>query len=394
MSRFIIHHIKQLKRQWITLPFLLFFPIILVGAVALLFYSWIQPVTETPLTIAIVDNDQSEETVLLSTLLTDSNTLAEHISMIQLTTDEAKTQLAQQKIIGYLSLPTNFTETLYNGERTNIAITADPAHQNEILLLKQVVDRIANYMNLAQANLLLINETAHALHYTDETRISLIKTHLLSYFTRFFAKEQFMPHEEVENIATANPVNYYMLSVIFSLLIIWIFLLQQWLLKETPQSITWRLRLYNVGLIKPLLAKGALCLLIPLPLATLFIYIMRAYAQLYWLPSDYVKIFVLLLCVTLIFCCHLLCIELLCQPKRAMPLQLVYTLYIIISSGAILPSAYLPIRMPSYSQQAFEQLSQVILYERTYAEFLPLLSTLLVSIFLGFMLLKWKERTL
>lgn len=81
MLLFITNNIKQLKRQWLSLPLLLLFPFILVGIIALLLFLTLTPSAKAPIIVGVVDENQSEETKLLTTLLTEAPVIAEHISM-------------------------------------------------------------------------------------------------------------------------------------------------------------------------------------------------------------------------------------------------------------------------------------------------------------------------
>ena len=394
MLLFITNNIKQLKRQWLSLPLLLLFPFILVGIIALLLFLTLTPSTKAPIIVGVVDENQSEETKLLTTLLTEAPVIAEHISMRAITREEAEAQLIANAIRSYIIFPANFTQTLYEGEPATLTIMADANYKQDAALVKQVSDTIANYINYAQANLFIINETAHQMKLADKERQALIQQQFKSYFMLLLSREQFITTKKVENIATAKPLYYYALSIIFSTMLLWLLLLNQRLVQETPVSINARMRMFGVGIAKPLIARLVLASAITFFLSLFLVVSAKLASDLYWLPSDYLRIAILLAITLSIYACHLAIIEaLFTSAKFSLLAQVTYTVFIILCSGALLPSTYLPFTLHWFTTEAFAQLVVIILYERLYTNYIPLLLSLVSSVVVCTALLYRRERT-
>lgn len=393
MLLFINNNLKQLKRQWLSLPLLLLFPFLLVGIIALLLFIALTPSAKAPVTIGIVDENQSEETKLLTNLLVDAPVIAEHISMKLVTREQAEEQLTNDIIRSYMIFPTNFTQTLYEGEPATLTIIANPAYKQDAALVKQVSDTIASYMNYAQANLSMINDTAHAMQMADDARRSLIQREFTAYFMLLFSREQFISTTTIENIATAKPLYYYATSIVFITALLWLLLLNQRLVNETPNSLQTRMRMFGVGITKPLLAR----LLVATSLAVVLSFgssiLAKLNSDLYWLPIDYVRVLLVLTLTLFIYASHLAILELMLpSTKLTLLAQVAYTLLIIAMSGALLPSSYLPFTLPFFTTEAFTQLVALILYERLYTNYLPLLLTLGISLAVCSVLLYRRER--
>lgn len=248
-------------------------------------------------------------------------------------------------------------------------------------------------MNYAQANLSIINDTAHAIKMADTERRALIQREFTAYFMLLFSREQFISTTTIENMATAKPLYYYATSIVFITALLWLLLVNQRLVKETPNSLQTRMRMFGVGITKPLLAR----LLVATSLAVLLSFTVSVLAklssELYWLPIDYIRVLLLLTLTLFIYASHLAILELvLPSTKLTLLAQVAYTLLIIAMSGALLPSSYLPFTLPFFTTEAFTQLVALILYERLYTNYLPLLLTLGISLAVCSVLLYRRER--
>ncbi len=107
---------KQLKKKWATLLLLFLFPIVLIGSLLLLVAGLLLPEEDSPIRVALVDEDRTQETILFSGLLEETASDNQFIQIMSITKDNAEKLMAQNEISSYFIFPSGFTEDLYEGE--------------------------------------------------------------------------------------------------------------------------------------------------------------------------------------------------------------------------------------------------------------------------------------
>src|SRR5690606_20316746 len=92
------------------------FPLILIGMLVGLAAGLIIPVEDSPIRVALVDEDQTKESKLISTLLTETANGQSYIEIFPASGEEAERLIARNEISTSFSLPKDFTDDLYEGE--------------------------------------------------------------------------------------------------------------------------------------------------------------------------------------------------------------------------------------------------------------------------------------
>src|SRR5690625_3918745 len=95
---FLTIYIEQLKRKWKLLPLLLFFPFVLIGIIIVLLITAFDPDEQDPIILAVVDEDKSTETTMITEVLEDSSQLGDYIEVLLLDRDEAFTELQENRV--------------------------------------------------------------------------------------------------------------------------------------------------------------------------------------------------------------------------------------------------------------------------------------------------------
>lgn len=378
---------KQMRKQWLALPFILLFPLFLLAITAYLVFAIITPNTDEPIHIAIVDEDKSEETTLLTMLLSEGEALG-NIKAQPLSQKKASEQLQANELAAYLVFPKHFTGKLYNGERAKITIVGNSNFTAEAMLVSEFTTAITDYINTAQANLLVINRYAKTTAMPKAERQEMLFSEFQRYFTFILAKGIYMKNNVVENPATAQPILYYAIGITLALYIIWLFLLYQFFQHENPSAIQLRMRLYGIRLWQPLLARGILALLIAWLLISASILLAEPFSSFAIIASDKLKILFILALVGLHSVANLITLEVLIHNKKMIMLaQTLYCLAIILLSGAIIPINYLPSLLAKlasllFSAMAFSNFLDMLFLDKLFINTTPLLISTMLSLVL------------
>lgn len=163
-----IYHSFLLKKWYLLLyVFLLFISLILVvGFVAN------NSMQDKGLTIGLVDQDQTKETEMILATVGDGQKLAEDFSLKPLTDKEAKTQLGNHEVDGYIVFEKGMTESFYaNGELPIRVFTYDEKSMQS-LTINQLAESVYSRLMLSEGGILTyakINKAA-----TDDELVKMM----------------------------------------------------------------------------------------------------------------------------------------------------------------------------------------------------------------------------
>jgi len=110
---FIQQYTKQLRKKWATLLLLFLFPIVLIGLLLGLVVGLLVPDAQTPIQVALVDEDDTKESRLFTGLLEETAMDGSYIQIITLSKEQAQRLMMQNEISTYFSFPEGFTADLY-----------------------------------------------------------------------------------------------------------------------------------------------------------------------------------------------------------------------------------------------------------------------------------------
>ncbi|RDW16295.1 ABC transporter permease [Oceanobacillus arenosus] len=388
----------QLKRKWLPLPLLFIFPLLLVGIIAALVITIVLPEENDPIRIGLVDLDKSDETKLVTSLMEESSAISTFIQLHSMTEIQAKIAIENDAISSYLVFPEGFTDSLYTGESVQLPIVGNPNRKIDSFLIQEIIKSVTRHIRSSQANILTINEYAKQLGMDDDTRNELVFEQFKEFVFYTLGSNQILNEKELTNIATSSPIHYFSLAAWFIVLTIWLLTIYRFLSNESPLRMKQRMKLYGVTELQQILAKGFVTLITAVFFAAITFIWLQLFLSFELILEDYVRIIGLLLLYCIAFLIGMAIIEtIISAPKVSLFIQLLFTLAILACSGAILPAIYLPLQLQefigySFSYQAFSWISDIILNGRMYADFIPLLLTMLAGYFILLGISMWKER--
>jgi len=246
---------KQLKKKWATLLLLFLFPIILIGSLLLLVAGLLLPEEDSPIRVALVDEDRTQETILFSGLLEETAMDNQFIQIVSITKGNAEKLIAQNEISSYFIFPSGFTEDLYEGQSVIVPIVGNPARPTDSFIVKELVESMMRYISVAQSTILTINEYAKKTDMAKEERQEMMFQQFMDFSLYTLGKDKLLDEEIITNIATSSPTHYYILSGWFITISLWLFAIYTVLGKEEHSSMLIRMKLFGVTIWQRILAR-------------------------------------------------------------------------------------------------------------------------------------------
>lgn len=398
ITLFIKNNLVQLKRQWLTLSLLLLFPIILIGLSIFLIATYLLPTEENPLEIGLVDLDKSEETQLVTDLLENESSVGQVIKIRNLEKNQAEKAVEENELSSYIIFSDNFIANLYEGVSVEIEVKGNKKRKAESEITKELIDSVMRHINTSQANILLLNERAKELSMPPEER----QEYLFSQFTSFLlyttGKDKALSKEKLTQHQTTSPFEYYLVAIWFIVLVVWLFIIYNFLYRGTPRRLETRINLYGVTKFQQIMARFSVTLVITLLLSGSVFLIITNQLNFDFAAENYFRMLGLITTMSFIYLLMLALLELLFKSDYVRLFsQLIITIILIGLSGALIPVIYFPIKVQSYLEylpfnQTFYWLQEVIFNERFYVEYKLLLVLVSVLFIVFACFAKWKER--
>lgn len=374
-----------MKKKWATL-LLFLFPIVFISLLLGLAVGLILPVENEPIRVVLVDEDQTKESSLITTLLEEVGGQQEFIQIVSLPIEDAEALMEQDVISAYFSLPNGFTENLYAGKSVTLPIVGNPTKKVDSYIVKEMIESMTRLIATAQANILTIHAYAKEMDMTKEEREEMLLHQFIDFTFFTLGKDKILDEEVLQNIATDSPQYYYVVSGLFILLTIWLLAFYIVMGKEEQQGMYIRMKLLGVKIGQRVFAQISISLVSVLLLTALIYIVLNLWMPFDLYPLDYARIGLFVLLYTLSFLIGIACIDLWIKSRKMMLLlQSAFTFLIIFSSGALIPTLYFPQMVQPilpyfFSYETMGWLIDIMLKERNYADFTYMAIYLMVSI--------------
>ncbi len=369
---------KQLQKKWKSLLLLFVFPVFLVSIVAFIIVTFISPTSDSSINVAIVDEDDTEETRMIRSFLQTSFSQDGYIELIVMPQEEALKKIEENQIVAYIKLPKTFTDSMYQGAPLTVPIVGNSKRPSESYIVKELVESLTKYIESAQANILTVYDYARKTEMSD----SDFQTYRYNAFIEFtlftLAKDQLVKEEVITNIATSSPANYFALSGWFIAISIWFFGFYELLKREEHPAILHRLHLFGVTPWQYSISRIIVSMICSILLAMISFTILMRVLDIQLYGIDYLRIFQYVFLYGLLLVVGLTIIEVWIKSmKLSLLLQILFLLIVMITSGSIFPSIYLPMSIQQFlplifSNEVFSWMVDIVLEERNYAEFASL----------------------
>lgn len=398
MLFFVKQYNKQLlKRKWATL-LLFLFPICLIGLLLILIAGLIIPVENEPIRVVLVDEDETKESSLLTSLLEETAPDNQFIQIDAMSKEHAESLMETNVISAYFLFPTGFTADLYEGNSVTIPIVGNPSKPTESYVVKELVESMSRLLATAQANILTINEFAKKIDMPIEEREEMLLHQFMDFTFYTLGKNKLLDEEVINNVVTSSPKHYYLLAGWFTLLSIWLLAFYTIAGKEEHEGMLVRMRLFGVTMWQRTFARILVALGGALLLAVLTFIAIEQFVHFDLFMLDYLRFALFTLLYALLFLIGIAVIDVLISSRKMMLLsQSLFTFIIIFASGAIIPTLYFPqsvqFLLPYiFSYESMNWMIDIILEERNYANYTFMVIATIIGMFILWLSSISKER--
>lgn len=387
-----------MQRKWLSLPFLLLLPIVLVGLIVTILLTFFIQEDQAAMQIGIVDKDQSEETKLIGSLIEESSQLSSFMQLHIMSENNANLQIETDEISSYIVFPEGFTESLYTGVPVDLSIVGNPQRQFESYMIAELLDSVIRQIRDSQANILTLNHYAKELGLDDEERNDFVFEQFKEFVFYTLGRETIMEDREVINHATASPLHYFSLSSWFIITSFWLLIIYLLFTNEEKPVIKNRIKLYGVTDLQQITAKLLVTFTFVSVLSILTFLGLNQLMEFNLTAENFIRIVTTSFLHNLSLIILLAIIEVLVlQVKLRILIQSTITAVLLLLSGAIIPTIYFPIWIQDilgyiFSSEAFFWLTEVILNQRFYVDYIPLTLITLALLFILIAVTIVKER--
>src|SRR5699024_1533289 len=279
-----------------------------------------------------------------------------------------------------------------------LPLIGNPQKPTESYIINELLDSVTRHIRYSQANILTINEYMKELPIEKERRNDILFEEFKSFFFYTLGKDKIINEKEIANQATSQTKNYYGIAFWFIIITIWLFLIYQFFIQEESERMIQRMRLYGVTQLQQHIARILATLLISGVLSIMLFVIIGNLLNWELYMEDYRRIFLISILYGHLFLLLLSCLQTLFSDRRFSLLsQSIFTVGLILLSGAIIPTIYFPLSLQNYlpyvfTNEAFQWLIEIIINNRFYADYLPLVFMNAIGMLLLLGVSVWKER--
>lgn len=316
-----IYHSFLLKKWYVLLYVLALIGLILA---ALLWFNTHQQ-KETILQLGIVDQDQTTETNMILQVVGKGEDFSTQFKLKPFTNEEAKKALENHTIDGYIVLKEGMTKAFYkNGELPIHVYTYDETSVQSIVI-QQLADSVYSRLMLAESGILTFAEFQKKA--TDEEFVSMMIRLLVTGLDRQGAFE-------VEEVKTYQLSTYVLVSAYFLSILIVYWTVSTLLHMNTSQALRQRLRLYPFVQERLILSRGLFATIV----TVLFSIIMTICIVPFTAFEAYNSLY--LITTLLSYILSLFFLFTLCEWVRFSIGKWLILLYLLVFSGAVIPTLY------------------------------------------------------
>ena len=394
---FIANDISRLKRKWLTLPLILFSPVIFTGLIIWMVSSLLSFDEADKMSVGLVNLDDSDETAMIVSALAGSADVADGLEITEVSETDAKQMIENNTLVSYIIFPGKFTEKMMQGESSELIVVGNPDMQLESYVISSIIDTVVRHIRNSQANILTINHYAREFGMTDEARQDLIFGEFVSQFIQVLSSDTLMDeHQTAQNISAGNM--YFIVNGLFIIMTVWVYMLYIALMRDVGSNLEDRMKIFGVTYLAQGLAKVLAIGTIITAAAALLTYGILTLGGIELEPENLLRLLVLIGLYIFTTVIIMIIIDwLLPSFKISMVLQLGVLLLILLFAGSIIPRIYFPIYMDTvfdyiYSYQGLSWMEEIILNGRFTMEIDIMIVTLVIAAALLFVLSVLKER--
>ncbi|GIO21733.1 hypothetical protein J11TS1_03140 [Oceanobacillus sp. J11TS1] len=351
-----------------------------------------------PIQLGLVDLDKSAETEMMVQLLEQSSGFIDFLEVNELSEEEAIQQIELNNLSTYIAFPKGFIQDLYQGHSVEVPIVGNRKQRVESFMINETLQSVVRHIRSSQANILAINYYAKQFQMDDEARNDFVFEQFQDFLLYTVGRDQVIREQTLANEASSSPAAYFSLGAWFIISSLWLFSLYYFFTKENPPLIRQRMQLYGATQFRQILAKILVTGVVSLILACLSFFSLLYFLDIQFDQENIMRATLLISIYQIGLILSLAILEVLISSlKFRLFIQILFVFILILFSGAIIPTLYLPVGIQdylsySYAYNSLYWLQEMVLNQRHYAEYTASLLVIGVLVFVLLGLSSWRER--
>lgn len=394
---FMANDINRMRRKWLSLPLIYISPLIFVGLVIWMASLFFIPDEEEPVSVGVVNLDDSDETSQIVSLLLEATDIDAGLNLVGLDEAEAFNQIEDDDIAAYIVFPAEFFTKMIQGDGSQLKVVGNPNRMLESHVVNEMIETVVRHIRSSQANILTINEYAKNFGMDAEAREELMLNQFINFFLQTLSSGAMMDESESTHHISSG-YEYFIVNGMFIIITVWVLITHLILIQDVRPELRNRMKMFGATYISEGAAKIIITFLMTSLMSILFLYMVTRLNGLYTMGENFVRVFVLIGLYILVLTMILLLIDWLIPSFKVDLLSKVAALIaVLLFAGAIIPRIYFPIYMDgvfdySFGYQSLSWIEDIMLGSRfSFESDVLLISILVLSALLiaaGF----WKER--
>lgn len=394
---FLANDINRMRRKWLSLPLIYISPLIFVGLVIWMASLFFIPDEEEPVSVGVVNLDDSDETSQIVSLLLEATDVDAGLTLIGLEEEEAYQQIEEDDIAAYIVFPDEFFTKMIQGEESQLEVVGNPNRMLESHVVNEMIETVVRHIRNSQANIMTINHYATSFGMDAGEREALMLNQFINFFLQTLSSGAMMDESESTHHISSG-YEYFIVNGMFIIISLWVLITHLILIQDVRPELRNRVKMFGATYISEGAAKIIITFGMTSLMSILFLYIVTRVSGLYIVGENFIRVFVLIGLYILVLTMILLLIDWLIPSFKVTLLAKVAALFaVLLFAGSIIPRIYFPIYMDgifdySFSYQALSWIEDIMLGSRFSLELDVLLISTLVLLALLISAGLWKER--
>lgn len=394
---FLANDINRMRRKWLSLPLIYISPLIFVSLIIWMASLFFLPDEEEPMSVGVVNLDDSDETRQIVSLLVEGTDIDEGLTLVGLEEEEAYAQIENDDIAAYIVFPAEFFSKMIQGEESQLDVVGNPNRMLESHVINEMIETVVRHIRSSQANILTINHYAEDFGMDADQREALLLNQFISFFLQTLSSGAMMDeYESTHHISSGY--EYFIVNGMFIIVSIWVLMTHLILMQDVRPELRERMKMFGATYISEGIAKIVLTFVVTALMSILFLYIVTRIDGLYIVGENFARISVLTGLYILALALILLLIDWLIPSfKVQLMVKTSVVLLVLLFAGALIPRIYFPIYMDgffdlSFSYQALNWIEGIMIGSRFSFELDVLLASIAVLTVIMIAAGLWKER--
>ncbi|MEG0471875.1 MAG: ABC transporter permease, partial [Solibacillus sp.] len=139
-------YLTQMKKKWWKLLLLFVFPMMIIALSFMAMTSIFAQSGQQKMSIAIVNEDSSSESQLLTQLIVTVLKENTYVQAELLSMKEAEARIRQNESTAAIVFPSQFATQLYEGTSVKLQVLGNPQEKTQSMVVNELVETIARYI--------------------------------------------------------------------------------------------------------------------------------------------------------------------------------------------------------------------------------------------------------